>query len=322
MKKVFATIILAVSLFLLIPAGAGALTNPTDSLQVQIPGMKRLSDARACTDDPTKLCFNWIGEYIAAVYRYAIGIVGILATVVMMFGGFLWLTAAGDAGKIGDAKEWIRASITGLVIALSSYMILFQVNPDLIQMKTIKIRTVEKPAVAQCAWKASCEQGLATKEDGKCSGAGAEGQVCCCAACKTDIACDFCNDCVDTAKTYVSLSCKDSSACYLNKDFAAKLKTAHDNYVIIRTISEAWPPAVNHKSACHKNGECADIGINSDTTVANIKKMYEGFQAAGLTNFQFEPDSATGCDKYKADIPDLKCVMNPQSTGSHFHVNK
>ena len=86
-----------------------------------------------------------IGEYIKAIYKYAIGIVGILAAVVLMFGGIKWLVAGGNAERIGDAKSWIGAALTGLVITLASYTILYTVNPDLVNFKITTIDNVEKP---------------------------------------------------------------------------------------------------------------------------------------------------------------------------------
>jgi len=83
-----------------------------------------------------------IGEYIRAIYKYAIGIVGILAAVVLMFGGILWLTAGGNTERIGSAKSWIGAALTGLVLALCSYMILAMINPDLVNFESINPKKV------------------------------------------------------------------------------------------------------------------------------------------------------------------------------------
>lgn len=85
-----------------------------------------------------------LAEYIEAIYKYAIGIVAILATIVMMIGGVVWITAAGDSGRIGEAKQWITGAVTGLVLTLCSFMILQTVNPDLVTFKAIGIKTVEK----------------------------------------------------------------------------------------------------------------------------------------------------------------------------------
>ncbi len=85
-----------------------------------------------------------IGEYIKSIYKYAIGAVGILAAVVLMFGGIIWITAGGSAERIGEAKAWITASLTGLILALCSYMILYTVNPNLVNFKITTIKTVEE----------------------------------------------------------------------------------------------------------------------------------------------------------------------------------
>lgn len=89
--------------------------------------------------DSTKM----IGDYINAIYKYAIGIVGILAAVVLMFGGVLWITAGGNAERVGNAKSWIGAALTGLVLTLASYTILYTVNPDLVNFKITTIGDVK-----------------------------------------------------------------------------------------------------------------------------------------------------------------------------------
>jgi len=123
------------------------LKIPDIKLQVDIPGLN-LTKGNAITckeENGKKVCnFPWIGEYIAGIYKYAIGIVGILAAVVLMIGGVIWIMAGGSATMIGEAKAWIGASLTGLVIALCSYVILYQVNPALVGFKGLDITMVEK----------------------------------------------------------------------------------------------------------------------------------------------------------------------------------
>ena len=114
-------------------AGETGLTPPR--LQVNIPTL----DLSSWTANNSG---NWLGLYIKAIYQYAIGIVGILAAVVLMFGGLLWLTAGGNTGQVTEAKEWIKASLTGLILALSSYMILYVVNPDLTIFQSLNIEKV------------------------------------------------------------------------------------------------------------------------------------------------------------------------------------
>ncbi len=85
-----------------------------------------------------------IGEYVRAIYKYAIGIVGILAAVVLMFGGILWLTAGGSTERVSSAKAWIGASLTGLILALCSYMILATINPALVDFRITPVPKIPK----------------------------------------------------------------------------------------------------------------------------------------------------------------------------------
>lgn len=94
---------------------------------------------KTCGEAITK---DSIGNYISAIYKYAIGVVGIIAAVVLMFGGVVWLTAGGNQTRISEAKAWIGASLTGVVIAMASYMILSTVNPE-----TVKLRPISLPPV-------------------------------------------------------------------------------------------------------------------------------------------------------------------------------
>jgi len=86
-----------------------------------------------------------IGLYIQAIYKYAIGVVGILATVVLMVGGIVWLTAGGNPTRIGEAKAYIGASLTGLILALSSYLILATISPTLVNFTSSNIQPVSAP---------------------------------------------------------------------------------------------------------------------------------------------------------------------------------
>ena len=69
--------------------------------------------------------------YIVNIYRVGVGIVAILAVVVIMWGGLLWIMAGGNTGQIDNAKQWISGAVLGLFIALTSYVILNTINPQL-----------------------------------------------------------------------------------------------------------------------------------------------------------------------------------------------
>ena len=52
-----------------------------------------------------------------------LGVLGLLAVIVIIYGGFMYTTSAGDASKIKKAKDTIMYGVVGLVIALLAYAI-------------------------------------------------------------------------------------------------------------------------------------------------------------------------------------------------------
>ncbi len=78
---------------------------------------------------------------IARIIRVAMGLLGIVAVVIILIGGFTWMTAGGSPEKVEAAKGWIFAGIIGLAIILSAYAIasfvisqLYEATkPDIIQ---------------------------------------------------------------------------------------------------------------------------------------------------------------------------------------------
>lgn len=73
-------------------------------------------------------------EYLQLWYSFVVGVVGILATVIMMWGGFKWLTSRGNAAAIGDAKDRIWSAVIGLVLVFLSYNLLWIINPKLVEI--------------------------------------------------------------------------------------------------------------------------------------------------------------------------------------------
>ncbi len=83
-----------------------------------------------------------IAKYVKAIYDYGISIGAILATVVLMAAGVIWLTSGGSQDKIGQAKNMISGSIIGLVLLFGSYTILNLVNPELVDFNILDIDNI------------------------------------------------------------------------------------------------------------------------------------------------------------------------------------
>lgn len=86
--------------------------------------------------DATGLGQGDLNETIGAIIRAALGFLGVIAVVIILFGGFKWMTAGGNEEKVGEAKKLIIAGIIGLAIILSAYAIASFVIRELVGATT------------------------------------------------------------------------------------------------------------------------------------------------------------------------------------------
>jgi len=107
-----------------------------------------------------------IGEYIKQIYKYAIGVVAIIAVVVMMIGGVLWITASGNPSQVGSAQQYISGALTGLVLVMSSYVILRTINPDLVNLKVHSINTVTIASSSNMIAGCCCDRAETAQREG------------------------------------------------------------------------------------------------------------------------------------------------------------
>lgn len=84
-----------------------------------------------------------LGCYIIGIYRYFVGIAGILATVMIMWGGVQYVVSFGNQQKVSAAKDTITAALVGLLLAMSSYAILYFINPNLTSFDLSGIETID-----------------------------------------------------------------------------------------------------------------------------------------------------------------------------------
>jgi hypothetical protein len=76
-------------------------------------------------------------EYVQAVYKFGIWTVGIAAMFMIMFGGYTYLLSAGNNAGMDKAKGFITDAIIGLILALTAYLILYIINPDLLEIRQL-----------------------------------------------------------------------------------------------------------------------------------------------------------------------------------------
>ena len=108
-KYLFATLLTIVVIgTAIVPAIALSQTNNWEMGLTQFQGQTGLGNQ----DLPTT-----IGKIVNIVLSF----LGLIAVVIIIIGGFMWMTSGGNEEKIGDAKKLMINGIIGLLIIVVSY---------------------------------------------------------------------------------------------------------------------------------------------------------------------------------------------------------
>jgi hypothetical protein len=106
--------------------------------QIPLPGSELFNGQEIVITGST------LGEYVAALYVFVVSAIGILAALLIMYGGLKWLTAGGDRGRVQDAKDQISSAIIGILIAFGAYLLLLTISPKLVKFSSLEIKPVPK----------------------------------------------------------------------------------------------------------------------------------------------------------------------------------
>lgn len=79
--------------------------------------------------------FSNMGDFLQLAYRLAIVSASIIAVIMIIIAGFQWTTSAGSPERINAAKKRITNAVLGLILATSAYLILYTINPYLINLR-------------------------------------------------------------------------------------------------------------------------------------------------------------------------------------------
>lgn len=71
-----------------------------------------------------------IGTILTKIYIFGISLVGISAFAMFIYGGIMYIVAADNQSKVGQAKSAMSNAVFGVVLALTSWLILYTINPD------------------------------------------------------------------------------------------------------------------------------------------------------------------------------------------------
>jgi len=78
-------------------------------------GLENLEDTGLPLDTP--------GAFIARIVSYALGFIGIILIVMIIYGGFLYMTGGGNEKQTETAKSVLTYAIIGVVVIFAAYII-------------------------------------------------------------------------------------------------------------------------------------------------------------------------------------------------------
>jgi cytochrome bd-type quinol oxidase subunit 2 len=64
-----------------------------------------------------------VRETVSTIINAFMGLLGLVAVVLILLGGFKWMMAQGNEEKIDDAKKLMMSGVIGLIIIMSAYAI-------------------------------------------------------------------------------------------------------------------------------------------------------------------------------------------------------
>lgn len=122
MKKKQYSFLLSVIFGLMITSTCSAASILSESLSDKISDQAGSSGLNATEAFNEEISLT---EIVAQVIKSFLGILGIIFVVLMILGGYNWMTAQGDESKVEKAKSTIQKAVIGLIIIVASYSITY-----------------------------------------------------------------------------------------------------------------------------------------------------------------------------------------------------
>ncbi len=119
-KKLLFILIVFVFSFLFVAQGVIAETGAEDALSgLNTTAQTGFGGGTTIPENIQKPISEQIGTIIGALLAF----IGVIFFILMIYGGFLWMTAQGNEEQITKAKNLIIAAVIGIIIVMSAYAI-------------------------------------------------------------------------------------------------------------------------------------------------------------------------------------------------------
>ena len=120
------------TIILLLALAVAGAAHAATTLEVGLPGVEGAAAGDTVSSVPI---------YIKYLYYFVLGLVGIAGFSSLVFWGAVW-AGSGIVDKKAQAIAGIKNTLTGIGIALTAFILLNTINPDLIVIKTPDISKI------------------------------------------------------------------------------------------------------------------------------------------------------------------------------------
>lgn len=74
-----------------------------------------------------------VQDIIARVVNTFLSLLGVIFLIIIIYAGFLWMTAGGNDEQVTKAKKWLTNSVIGVIIVIAAYAISYFVLNALLE---------------------------------------------------------------------------------------------------------------------------------------------------------------------------------------------
>ncbi len=99
----------------------------TGLLTISLLFLPAIAVAQITTNDTIGTTFGMgtadLEDTVIQIVQWVLGFLGLVAVIMILIGGFQWMTAGGNEEKVASAKKIISAAVIGLIIVLLAWAI-------------------------------------------------------------------------------------------------------------------------------------------------------------------------------------------------------
>jgi hypothetical protein len=232
-----------------------------------------------------------LAQYLNTLFKVAITVGAILAVLRLLYAGYMYMASDVWTNK-ETAKQIFRDVFLGLFLLLSIFIILRQINPNLLNLKPeitpvkpSEVAPTGVPSAARCSGCVPIPAGVPVKRPGACAAA----------------------------------------TCVVSPTMANKLRTlaaksAPESWSW--RVTEAYPPTIAHfgPNSCHNNGlgTCVDANFIGATLPQNIIAFINVARSSDLTAQLEVRDQARKNQLIGLGVPEVSIWVT--GNAEHFHI--